>query len=516
MSPFLRGMTGQQMGVGRRSLAQMLAPATAPTPTTAGPTMAAAQPLDIAGLRRQVLAQSAAPTAPQSRQALMAKYGLAPTAPAQKPSPMQRLSSAMPASGTPQMAGLGAAGRAMLELSGYQPAAQAPSIGQILARSAEAGIGAIKEQRAEEQARAQAEAQAQAAAEQQAYEREQAEKEFELKQERLAFDKQKEMAGKPLKPTSGTDIVEVDGVFYEEKFAQFPIGTKGTDSLGRIYSGVRKPIDKPSQSKTGYGFEAVKDGKWVGRVVEKDGVMYVRDSEGNETPVTDDMDVLETDTYKQGISKKKDFDTNLAELQNQLRSRTKLEEYRKSRQCSREGVGLLADQFSTTMKTVFSEVLPKKYSKLTPSELSAAIAEGQLNGQIGSLRLQVVGGGVMTEQDALRVISYLGGNLSALTSKAAVENAIQRVLSEKDGLIEDLAEKHNKQVDYFYGRGGQHEKVEFTPFSREFATSQRLDDDPESGEQPSVDINIAPEGFDPVGWSLLSDEDKKAYLGIGQ
>lgn len=166
VNPFLRGMTGQQMGVGRRSAADfftqqaspsMALPVRRPTPPqrlSAAPT----QPLDIAGLRRQVLAQSAAPTAPQSRQALMAKYGLAPTAPAPKPSPMQRLSSAMPASGTPQMAGLGAAGRTMLELSGYQPIAEAPSIGQILARSAEAGIGAMEKRQEAEQAEAEKQA----------------------------------------------------------------------------------------------------------------------------------------------------------------------------------------------------------------------------------------------------------------------------------------------------------------------------------------------------------------------
>lgn len=158
VNPFLRGMTGQQMGIGRPSLAQMMAPATAPMPTVAGPTMAAAQPLDIAGLRRQVLAQSAAPTAPQSRQALMAKYGLAPTAPAPKPSPMQRLSAVLPQAGTPEMAGLGAAGRTMLELSGWQKATEAPSLGQILARSAEAGIGAMEKKQAAEQAAAEKEA----------------------------------------------------------------------------------------------------------------------------------------------------------------------------------------------------------------------------------------------------------------------------------------------------------------------------------------------------------------------
>jgi len=168
MNPFLRGMTGSQMGVGmgagtmspaERRLMILSAPSVGQQPAQqagVGPRVQA--PLDIAGLRRQVLEQAAAPTAPQSRQALMAKYGLAPTAPSQAPAKRaslpQRLSSAMPASGTPQMAGLGAAGRAMLEMSGYQPAATAPSIGQILARSAEAGIGTMRERRAAEAAAA--------------------------------------------------------------------------------------------------------------------------------------------------------------------------------------------------------------------------------------------------------------------------------------------------------------------------------------------------------------------------
>lgn len=162
--PFLRNLTGQQMGVGmgagtmspaERRLMILSSPSVGQQPaqqTGLGPRVQA--PLDIAGLRRQVLAKAAAPTAPQSRQALMAKYGLAPTAPAPKPSPMQRLSAALPASGTPQMAGLGAAGRTMMELSGYQPIAQAPSIGQILARSAEAGIGTMRKRQAEEAAAA--------------------------------------------------------------------------------------------------------------------------------------------------------------------------------------------------------------------------------------------------------------------------------------------------------------------------------------------------------------------------
>jgi len=441
------------------------------------------------------------------------------------------LGSMLPQRGTPGSAALGAFGSTMSQLGGWQD--KPMTFGQILGAS----LGKAREAYGTAEERQRQIAADKAAAERQA----KIDRLNELKTladlnkknlqtvagvglvdvtdpenpEVVVAAKEKPVAAKPVKPTSGTRTVEKDGAFYEEGYAQFPVGTEGTDNLGRIYSGVLKPIDKPAATKTGYGFEAVKDGKWIGRAVEKDGVMYIRDSEGNETPVTDDVEIMETDTYKLGVSKKKDFEENKSEIDNQFRSRKKLEEYRKSRQGAREGVGLLADQFTTTMKTVFSEVLPKRFSKLTPSELSAAIAEGQLNGQIGALRLQVVGGGVMTEQDALRVISYLGGNLSALTNKQAVENAVQRVLSEKDGLIEDLVEKHNKQVDYFYGRGGQNEKIDFTPLSRQFATGQRTEgaDAAPSGE---IDISVAPEGFPPSDWAALPDDDKREYIAAGQ
>jgi len=405
------------------------------------------------------------------------------------------LSSILPERGTPGSAALGAFGQTMSQLGGWQD--KPMTFGQILGAS----LGKAREAYGTAQEREAAIAEKKAAAERQA----RIDRLDELKTladlgkrnlqtvagvglvdvtdienpEVVVPAKEKPVASKPVTPTSGKRTVEKDGVFYEEGYAQFPVGTPGTDNLGRVYSGVLKPVEKPEKPKTGYGFEAIKDGKWIGRAVEKDGVMYIRDSKGNETAVTDDVEIMDTESYKLGVSDEKDFQKNKSEVENQLRARQKLEEYRKSRQGAREGIGLLADQFTTTMKTVFSEVLPKKYSKLTPSELSAAIAEGQLNGQIGSLRLQVVGGGVMTEQDALRVISYLGGNLSLLTNKQAVENAVQRVLSEKDGLIEQLVEKHNKQVDYFYGRGGQFDRIEFTPLSRRFATGQRQD-----GEQP--------------------------------
>lgn len=239
--PFLSNLTAQQMGIGRKSPADFFTQQATPTmalpvrrPTAPQRLSAPSQqPLDIAGLRRQVLAQSAAATAPQSRQALMAKYGLAPTAPAPKPSPMQRLSAALPAAGTPQMAGLGAAGRTMLELSGYQPIAQAPSIGQILARSAEAGIGAMEKKQAAEQAAAEKKAADEAAAAKLAEEQRIARETLYLKERQVAAAERTDIdelyAGAERLGLTGQDAID----FVKQQLANKKGGTDVSVTIGK-------------------------------------------------------------------------------------------------------------------------------------------------------------------------------------------------------------------------------------------------------------------------------------------
>jgi hypothetical protein len=508
-NPFLRGMTGQQMGVGRPSLAQMMAPATAPTPTVAGPTMAAAQPLDIAGLRRQVLAQAVAPTAPQSRQALMAKYGLAPTAPAPKPSAMQRVSAALPATGTPEMAGLGAAGRTMMELSGWQKATEAPSLGQILARSAEAGIGVMQKKQEAEQARAQAEAATEAAARKEARE----ERELQIKESK----EQREAAtGPKLTPTSGKRIVEKDGQFFEEQYAQLPIGTPGTDNLGRIYSGVFNPVDKPKDKAAakdeGY---IIRDGKFVGKAVRgDDGVVKLQTLKGellDISPEEGDILMSEQEYKSQQLSPEK-MSELATELDNQLVTRKKLEKFMAGAETASEGVGLLADQFTAATKT-FLKPFIGKYGDLTKEELAARIQEGELNALVGGLRLETVGGGVMTEQDALRVISRLGGNINAWRSKDAVREAVSSVLAEKNARIEQMGQQYNREVDFSYSKKG---------YKRFDAASDELQELFTKGQKKSSTVieptdeaatatSGAPEGVDPSVWAVMTPEEKALW-----
>lgn len=94
------------------------------------------------------------------------------------------------------------------------------------------------------------------------------------------------------------------------------------------------------------------------------------------------------------------------------------------------GFRLLADQFSTNLKTFFDT------GDLSPSEFAAAYQNGQLQGLLGAQRLSVVGGGVMTEQDALRVIAALGGDIDALQNPEIVAAQIERIYNERYQLYE--------------------------------------------------------------------------------
>jgi len=83
-----------------------------------------------------------------------------------------------------------------------------------------------------------------------------------------------------------------------------------------------------------------------------------------------------------------------------------------------------------------------------------------LQSLIGNLRIETVGGGVMTEQDAIRVVQALGGDLSLLRNKDVVDGQIRKILESKEARI--------KQDMQFYNRDAEVQGVapmEYTPQS---------------------------------------------------
>ena len=208
---------------------------------------------------------------------------------------------------------------------------------------------------------------------------------------------------------------------------------------------AEKPEQQTPPGTDGYVFQ---DGEVIGFSIEGD-LQNVRGFDGKEFARPEGATSMSEEAWLKSTMSRAKFDELEKELNEQKVARTKLVKFAETRDMAKEGFGLLADQLMTAGKTIFGDIIGK-YGELTQSQLEAAIAEGQLNALIGSLRLETVGGGVMTEQDALRVVSRLGGNLNLLNNKQAVQRAIQEVLAEKDMRIQQDVNRYNREVKIRY------------------------------------------------------------------
>lgn len=82
-------------------------------------------------------------------------------------------------------------------------------------------------------------------------------------------------------------------------------------------------------------------------------------------------------------------------------------------------------KWSGNIKTIFK-------ADLSPKEAARRLAQGEQQGLLGMFREQVVGGGVMTEQDARRVMERLGSSVDDWTTDPKiVGQAVQSVMEEK-------------------------------------------------------------------------------------
>lgn len=133
------------------------------------------------------------------------------------------------------------------------------------------------------------------------------------------------------------------------------------------------------------------------------------------------------------------------------------------------GVGLerLGDQMSSFFKTLLSTNAKKM--KLTEQELALRIAQGELQGLLGRSRIETVGGGVMTEQDALRVLQNLGGDVTLLQKPEVVTAQISRLFEDKYRGYADRLKVYNNAIDARYADLG------FKKFSPVEVDTQLLD-----------------------------------------
>jgi len=427
------------------------------------------------------------------------------------------LGSMLPQRGTPGSAALGAFGQTMSQLGGWQD--KPMTFGQILGAS----LGKAREAYGTAEEKQAAIAEKKAAAERQA----------ELDElNRRNIESQIEARDRPPGAVSAagkfaTDMGFTPGTPQHIEAMQKYIQKEKTSSLTALQkeaaaifpddpeaaaAWVKDRRERPRGTVQKAGVVLDDTGKRVGRAIfnptpkEGEGYVSVIDDSGKTRPLAANERSVEDSLIKDLVIPQERFYTLEKEVKQSKQSIRKLDSYLDNISKSKEGVGRTADQFIALGKTFFSEILPEKYRSYSKSQLSAAIAAGELQGLIGSSRLEVVGGGVMTEQDALRIIGYLGGDVTSTQSKEVVEAQIKKILREKAENHNISAMQYNEQRAF---RGGRGKTVDLVDMDRFESLDKKVES--ASNASSSVETTKAPAGVDQDVWDIMEPDEKALW-----
>ncbi len=231
------------------------------------------------------------------------------------------------------------------------------------------------------------------------------------------------------------DVDGGGGLWQQEE--SFAGGRKGTfEDVGEPY---QKREDKPGYRPLGPYVD--ENGNYMGEgVFVADTAEYMLHSgrqlipmPSNAKPITEtglSRNLMTGDQFMKLAEETTETETALRQL----------ERYWNTVKDSNEGWRLLADQYIGQLKTIFGGELNQK-------QLTTLIQAKQLQGLLGRMKLEVVGGGPMTETDALRVIMNLGGDVSALRNTDVVAYQIRNIMRDKaDRYNNVLRPIYNAQV----------------------------------------------------------------------
>lgn len=106
-----------------------------------------------------------------------------------------------------------------------------------------------------------------------------------------------------------------------------------------------------------------------------------------------------------------------------------------------KGMSRYFNKVQASLKSAFGGRAP------TREELATAINEGRLQGLIGQVREEVVGPGVMTEFDAVRILMSLGGDYSIFQSPEAAIQLIGEVKERKYNAYQEQLGEFNRAYE---------------------------------------------------------------------
>jgi len=396
------------------------------------------------------------------------------------------LRSMLPQRGTPGSAALGAFGSTMSQLGGYQD--KPMTFGQILGAS----LGEARKAYGTAEERQRQIAAEKAAAERQAQLDELSRRNIESQIAKR--DQGKVLEGKAIPWKQQTVKNPETGETGKADVAFLPLNSPliaalgGDPTTGRVVRKgsfiVDKPVSKENiRTVTGVGvvdfsnkdepkilmesedprrFSNLgpyrQNGKSIGEgtLDRHTGKRFIEKADGSRVPIPDDAIPVTEGMAAIGIPNFGQFKKIREELNSDEVSMRNYANYLKNIENSNQGVSRIADDFTSFTKTFLST--KAKQFKLSEEELAKRIAEGQLQGLLGAARIETVGGGVMTEQDALRVIMNLGGNVDALQNKEVVKAQITRLFSEKYIKYGKNITDYNNAVQNLYSDKGYSRK----------------------------------------------------------
>ncbi len=163
---------------------------------------------------------------------------------------------------------------------------------------------------------------------------------------------------------------------------------------------------------------------------KREGQHYYRDRDGKLQPLP--FDAKKVTPTSQTFNKMKPGEQlKLSlEMNNLERGTRQLYRYLGNVGKGGQGMELLADRWVAKLKTIFSPFLDDN-GKLDDAQIASLMQSGQIQGLLGAFRKEVVGGGVMTEQDALRVLMALGGDFSATRNNEVVRKLLRNILEDR-------------------------------------------------------------------------------------
>lgn len=200
----------------------------------------------------------------------------------------------------------------------------------------------------------------------------------------------------------------------------------GVDVTPEMATRMAGAAETQSDSRFSPGGPLEKDGEYIGDTVfdRKTGTMQMLGPDGKQVPIPAGVKPTTDSALSRNVMTGDQFKKLADEVQDTETAVNALDRYFSKVKNTEQGWRLLADQFIGQMNTVLGKNVDQK-------QFDTLVQSGQLQGLLGRFRKEVVGGGVMTEQDALRVLSALGGDISALRNKEVVAELMKDLLSDK-------------------------------------------------------------------------------------